>query len=112
MRSFFSRKNSGYATVPPARAQELLATGAVLVDVRDASEWRAGHVPGAHHVPLVRIVADPDALQIDAPVIVMCASGMRSRRAASVLAERGRREVYNLDGGITSWMRAGLPVVK
>jgi rhodanese-related sulfurtransferase len=46
------------------------------------------------------------------PVVVVCASGSRSARAASVLRKSGRADVFCLDGGLSGWQQAGLPVVK
>jgi len=98
-----------YPTVPPARAQELVRQRrAVLLDVREEHEWRAGHAHGARHVPLGVLSARLGELPDDRPVVTMCAHGMRSARAARLLSRAGR-EVYNLRGGMHAWTAAGLP---
>ncbi|MER7672512.1 rhodanese-like domain-containing protein [Kitasatospora sp. NPDC096128] len=96
----------------PDRAHELLRAGtAVLLDVREAAEFAAGHAPGALHLPLIGLVAGvglPPAA-VGRTVLAICRSGHRSQRAAELLAARGV-EVSNVTGGMGAWARAGLPV--
>ncbi len=100
----------GRPKVGPAQAQELLAQGAVLLDVREDAEWQAGHAPRARHIPLSRLPARLRDLPPNRTVITACRSGARSARAAALLAREGR-DVVNLAGGMHAWARAGLPVV-
>ncbi|EYR62354.1 sulfurtransferase [Actinotalea ferrariae CF5-4] len=93
------------------QALDLLAQGAVLVDVREKDEWRSGHAPQARHVPLGRLATDARRLPRDAPVVVMCASGMRSRGAAAQLRAAGYRAT-SLSGGLAAWRTAGGPVTR
>lgn len=93
-------------TVDVARAQELLRAGATLLDVREDHEWRAGHAPAAVHVALGNIDAAPRRLRKDRPVVVVCASGMRSRTAAKQLRGLGF-DATSLSGGMAMWARAG-----
>jgi rhodanese-related sulfurtransferase len=98
---------------PKATAEEarrLQQQGAILLDVRDDAEWRAGHAPGARHIPLGRLTARMKDLPPRRTVITVCRSGHRSARAAALLAREGR-DVVNLTGGMYAWARAGLPVV-
>ncbi len=96
--------------VGPAEASRLLAEGAVLLDVREPAEFRAGHVRGAVHVPLDRVLAGGTSrLPRGAPVITACRGGARSARAAAALRRAGV-EVVNLRGGLLGWHRAGLPL--
>ena len=81
-----------------------------VVDVREASEWEQGHLPGAHHVSKSYIEqqiegAAPDR---DAPVILYCAGGVRSLFAAQTLAEMGYTNVASMSGGFQAWKGAGL----
>ena len=77
--------------------------GAVLLDVRDADEFAAGHIPGAVNLPLssIRDAEDrfPDA---DTPLFVYCLSGARSSKAIAALGEMGYTKLTNL-GGIRAW---------
>ncbi|WP_343242807.1 rhodanese-like domain-containing protein [Streptomyces sp. SID12501] len=97
----------------PAEAHELAgAVGtAVLLDVREAEEWAAGHAIGAVHAPLSALTAGaslPGSAQ-GRPLIAICRSGKRSREAATLLEARGA-EVMDVIGGMRAWAEAGLPV--
>ncbi|WP_327347458.1 rhodanese-like domain-containing protein [Streptomyces europaeiscabiei] len=85
---------------------------AVLLDVREPYEWQAGHAPRAVHLPLSALAAGaglPAAAQAR-PLVVICRSGNRSRRAAELLVARGAQAV-DVIGGMGDWAGAGLPVV-
>ena len=92
------------------QARQLQEQGAILLDVRETPEWRAGHAPGARHIPLSRLPARIGDLPPQRAVITVCRSGHRSAGAAALLARQGR-DVVNLSGGMHAWARAGLPVV-
>ncbi|MGW8374994.1 rhodanese-like domain-containing protein [Streptomyces sp. ODS28] len=100
------------ARLTPAEAHRRAEDGrCVLLDVREASEWGAGHAPGAHHLPLSRLLegaALPPAAE-GRPVVAVCRSGQRSQRAARLLAERGV-EARDMSGGMLAWAEEGLPV--
>jgi rhodanese-related sulfurtransferase len=98
-----------YKTISVAVAKELLASGAALIDVRSAREWRSGRAPQAKHVPLDRLQASTAGIQKTRPVIAMCQSGVRSASAARLLAGDGY-EAYSLRGGMGAWRQAGEPV--
>src|SRR5659263_493073 len=76
-------------TVNATRALELVKDGATLVDVRESSEWKSGHAPRAVHIPLGQIDQGARRLTKSRPVVVVCASGMRSRTAANQLRALG-----------------------
>ncbi|MGZ8474905.1 MAG: MBL fold metallo-hydrolase [Candidatus Limnocylindria bacterium] len=85
--------------------------GIQLLDVRDQKEWDAGHIPGSVHRPYHDIRALPEAIDAEAPVAVICASGQRSAVGASLLQRFGAREVMHVvDGGVPRWQREGWPV--
>ncbi len=88
------------------RAVDLVRGGASLLDVRENSEWKSGYAPGAIHVALGNIDQAPRRLKQGRPVVVMCASGMRSRTAAKHLRGLGF-DAASLSGGIGAWRRAG-----
>jgi len=88
------------------------AGDAVVIDVRNPDEFAAGHVPGARLVPLGELsgrLAELDDLK-SRPVHVICASGGRSARATSVLAQAGFANPINVTGGTRAWIAAGHPV--
>jgi hydroxyacylglutathione hydrolase len=100
------------ARVTPAEAQERAGADAVLVDVREPHEWAEGHAPGAVLAPLSGLAAGeplPEAAQ-GRPVVAICHSGKRSRKAVVLLSARGT-EVVDVIGGMRAWTQAGLPVV-
>lgn len=94
-------------------AQEVDALGpgaATVVDVREASEWEQGHLPGARHVSKSYIEQEIESVAPDrnAPVILYCAGGVRSLFAAQTLAEMGYSDVASMSGGFQAWKGAGL----
>ena len=89
-----------------------IASGAVRVlDVREASEWRDGHIAGALHIPGGSLPRRLDEVPDDRPLAVVCAGGYRSTVAASLLQRAGRDHVINLIGGVTAYAAAGHPLV-
>ncbi|MBL1112797.1 rhodanese-like domain-containing protein [Streptomyces sp. 110] len=104
------RRGPGRLTAEQAH-RRTRAGQAVLLDVRETPEWNAGHAPSALHLPLSRLTAGaalPEAVRGN-PVVTICRSGHRSQQAARLLAERGV-EATDVNGGMTAWARAGLPV--
>ena len=99
------------ATLEPATLAPMLAADAVtLLDVRNRSEWEAGHLPHAHHIPLGHLAARLAEVPRDRPVVVQCQSGARSAIAASHLRRLGRSDVSDLLGGFQRWATEGRPV--
>jgi hydroxyacylglutathione hydrolase len=79
-----------------------------IVDVRELSEWREGHIPGSLHRPYHDLHELPSELDRERPVAAICASGQRSATAASLLSAHGAREVIHVvDGGVPLWGRLG-----
>lgn len=85
------------------------ADAPVLLDVREDDEWRAGHAPGALHVPLQEVPARLAELP-DAPLAVVCRVGARSAQAVAWLAAQGV-DAFNVDGGMQAWEAAGRRLV-
>ena len=93
----------------PRSAAARATTGAILLDVRERAEWRAGHAPGAIHIPYEQVTDRASEIPAGRPIVTYCGGGIRSSLAASLLEASGR-EVANLRGGFTAWRDAGLPV--
>ncbi|MGX1365071.1 rhodanese-related sulfurtransferase [Streptomyces canus] len=85
------------------------ADSALVVDVREADEYTAGHVPGARLMPLRSVPSRSGELPTDRPVYVICASGNRSRSAADWMTSRGI-DAYSVTGGTAAWARDGRPI--
>jgi rhodanese-related sulfurtransferase len=99
------------------RIQEIEATDAdagrdqhVLLDVRNAKEWEAGHAPGAVWVPLAELEGARFSLPINRRIVCVCRVGQRSARATAELVQMGF-EAVNMAGGMKAWAERGLPVV-
>lgn len=98
------------ATTTAIEARQALADGAVLLDVRERDEWRAGHAPQARHVVLNQLEDQLGDLPTDRPIVTVCRSGRRSAIAAKLLTRHGY-QATNLTGGMNAWAAAGMPVV-
>lgn len=87
---------------------------ALVLDVRDDSEYAAGHLPNSKHIPSEKIEERWVELQKfkEKPIVVIYRGGIRSNHASLVLRKNGFAQVFNLMGGIDAWKRASLPVVK
>jgi hydroxyacylglutathione hydrolase len=101
-----------HSIAPEIAAQRLLAGEIKLLDVRSASEWEAGHLPGADHYMLGYLPAQTAALPKDRPIVVYCQLGTRSAIAASILQAHSFDQAETLTGGIDAWAAAQLPVVQ
>ncbi|MEV6217266.1 FAD-dependent oxidoreductase [Nocardia sp. NPDC051833] len=83
---------------------DLVATGAQVVDVRSSEEFAAGSIPGARNIPLDVLRARADEIP-DGPVLVFCQVGQRGNNATRLLTQLGR-DAVNLDGGYRTWRAA------
>lgn len=101
---------SGCPEVSAVDAVSLVDDGALLLDVREADEWQAGHAPQAEHLPMSRIQHEYERLPTDRRIVCVCHVGARSAAVATALRNAGW-DAVNLTGGMDAWARAGLPVV-
>jgi rhodanese-related sulfurtransferase len=98
-------------TISPQRAAELMRSGAILVDIREADEHAREYIPGARHHALTLIDRESPARGGDDVLIFHCRSGARTKGNAPKLAAAAPAcEAYILDGGLDAWKKAGLPV--
>lgn len=81
-----------------------------LLDVREVHEWQQRHIPGTHNIPQSQLATRLAEIPEQADLLVVCQSGMRSRRAAQFLRQARYPRVFNLTGGTAGWHTAGLPV--
>lgn len=106
---------AGVNGVNPVEATLLInREDAHIVDVRETEEFANGHLPDARHIPLSKLADRIGEIEKfkGKPVIVCCASGMRSSRACGQLKKLGFDNVHNLAGGIDAWVGAGYPIKK
>ena len=83
-----------------------------LLDVRTPGEFESQHIAGAYNVPLDLLGEHGHEIRarVADPVILICRSGQRARKAEDALAATGMRNLHILDGGMTAWVAAGRPV--
>ncbi|RIH88773.1 Inner membrane protein YgaP [Calidithermus terrae] len=96
--------------VGPQEAQEMIARGALLIDVRERNEFAEARIPGARLIPLSEFMTRFTEIPQDVPVVMQCRSGRRSAQTTAFLLAQGYRGVVNLGGGILAWNQQGLPV--
>lgn len=111
----FMRRLRGYQEADALSAVQLMNhDNALLVDVREDSEFREGHILDARHIPLGSLRKRLGELENykEKPIIVCCRSGQRSASACGLLRKEGYQNVTNLKGGVMAWQNAGLPLIK
>ena len=97
------------ASTPDELRAEIEGGEVNLVDVRARTEWDNGHIAQAQHFFLGTLLQNAGRLDVGKPLVTQCQSGGRSAIAASILQARGL-EVINMNGGLTAWNEAGLPI--
>jgi len=83
-----------------------------FIDVRTPEEYAGGHAPKAANYQLDKIETELAKLDKNKPVYVICQTGRRSQKAAETLQKAGFKEIYNVKGGTSEWISAGLPTEK
>lgn len=101
-----------FRSVSGAEAQTIINKNddLIVIDVRTPQERNQVRIVGSQLVAIGDVLRGRLILDKDRPVLVICAVGGRSYIAGKALLAMGHQEVYNLDGGIEAWWRAGLPV--
>jgi rhodanese-related sulfurtransferase len=110
----FIMRPAGNGVSPVAATLLINREDAHIVDVREADEFAGGHLPEAKNIPAGKLVERISELEKfkDKPIILCCASGMRSGKASSELKKQGFEKLYNLEGGVDAWVGAGYPIKK
>lgn len=100
--------------IRPGELEELLREhpGIRLLDVRTPGEYETVHIPGAYNVPLDTLDEHAEEIRTNVgdPVVLVCQSGARARRAEEALKDAGMPNLHVLDGGVSGWVAAGNPV--
>jgi rhodanese-related sulfurtransferase len=106
---------SGFKQIGPQEAVMLFNhEDALVLDVREQSEWADGHIAKARHIPLGQLksrIADLEKFK-DKPIVAVCRSGNRSGSACGMLKKAGFENLHNLAGGMIAWDQAGMPKEK
>ena len=110
-----NRGASGAANINATEAVLLLNRSKPLVlDVRDATEFAAGHIQGAKNIPVAELSGRLKEIEKfkDKPVLVHCQKGIRAKTACGILKAQQFTQLNNLQGGLDTWVEAKLPLVK
>ena len=95
---------------------EAIQDADVLLDVREADEYAAGHLPGAVHISRglleFKLSSSPELSSRDLKIVMYCKTSGRAALAACALQEMGYLQVKSIAGGFDAWVAAGKPVVK
>jgi rhodanese-related sulfurtransferase len=107
------RRMRGVSTLDAVSALRLINDrDAVIVDIRDAGDYKEGHIPQARHIPFGALQERLGELAKarDKPIIVYGRTGTASQSACALLKKNGLVDVHSLDGGLPSWLDARLPI--
>jgi rhodanese-related sulfurtransferase len=111
--SFFGNRIRGIKEVDHMGAMQLMNhKSALVLDVREQSEYDSGHILSSKLVPLGKLGSRLGELEKyrERPIIVVCRSGQRSASACALLGKQGFSQAYNLNGGVMAWQKASLPL--
>jgi phage shock protein E len=97
-------------SAPEAKALIARTSRLLIVDVRTPDEFRQAHLRGAKLIPLSELEKRAQEIPKDRPLLVYCAVGARSLKAARFLSSKGYPEVYQISDGLIGWYKNGFPV--
>lgn len=111
---FFGSRASADGAVSPIEAASLLKEkkDLQLIDVRTPAEYESGHLAKAKLIPVQEIESRLGEIDKSKPVLLYCRSGHRSGNALKILQGKGYTQAKHIEGGITAWQAAGLPITK
>jgi rhodanese-related sulfurtransferase len=102
---------NGFRNITVAELQVMVKQGGLrLLDVRTDAEVARGKIPQGDSLPLHLLPLRLSGMDKNATTVFYCQTGGRSAQAAAFAAANGFADVYNLEGGIMAWVRAGLPI--
>lgn len=111
----FNETKGGPKGLSPASATTMINNDdALILDIRTEKEFQTGHITGAMNIPAAKIKDSLNRLEKhkDAPIIVVCKSGVNSGPSAKELTKAGFAKVFKLQGGVSEWQASNLPLVK
>ncbi|MBA3956555.1 MAG: molybdopterin biosynthesis protein MoeB, partial [Acidimicrobiia bacterium] len=108
-RDLLSATKSRIREVDTTEAEDAIAGGATVLDVREPDEYEQGALPGAVHIPRGNLESQIEnrVVDRDTPLVVHCAGGTRSAFAAETLAQLGYTDVVSMAGGFNKWKDEG-----
>ena len=111
---YHESRRAGKTLSPQQVANLMNKENAVLIDLRDSSEFTAGHVIDAINIPHAKFAASVSDLEKyrDKPIVLTCKMGQHSSGAGKTLASKGFSPIYRMSGGMMDWQGQQFPVVK
>ena len=113
--SFFGNRLRGIKDVDLAEALQLINhKNALVLDVREESEYKSGHILNTKWIPLGKLSDRTGELERyrEQNIVVVCRSGNRSASACAMLVKQGFAQAVNLSGGVMAWQKSNLPLEK
>lgn len=102
-------KRGGKLISPSQAVQQINQHQAILIDIRSAESYKAGHIAQARNIPEAELATKTEKIDRTKPIIVICETGRNANRSAAILRKQGFTDVTVLDGGVMAWAQAGLP---
>ena len=113
--SFFGNRLRGIKDVDIVEALQLINhKNALVLDVREESEYKSGHILNAKWIPLGKLSERTGELERyrEQDIVVVCRSGNRSSSASAMLVKKGFARAVNMSGGVMAWQKSNLPLEK
>jgi rhodanese-related sulfurtransferase len=113
--SFVGNRVRGIKDVDHIATTQLINhKNALVLDVREQSEYEAGHILNSKLIPMGKLLERIGELEKyrERPIVAVCRTGQRSASACALLGKQGFGQVYNLSGGVMAWQKASLPLEK
>ncbi len=101
--------------ISPNETREQLDRGAaIVIDVREESDWREEHIKGARHLSrgIIELEIEDEIPELDQPIVCYCGGGSRAALVTESLQKMGYKNVRSIRGGLRAWKEAGLPIEK
>lgn len=107
-------RRTSFASVSPQEAIRLMNQGALVLDIRQITDFKAGHLAGAKHMPSDQILKAGETLKKhkEKPILVYDESGSLGAAAVRQLIEQGFTKAFTLRGGLQAWRAENLPLTK
>jgi rhodanese-related sulfurtransferase len=103
---------SGLTAISTVHAVRLINQGARVIDIREQTQFDAGHIVNSVHIPAAELDQESDKrLKNGKSIILVCDNGSKSSQCIAPMKKSGRENVFSLRGGLTSWRQENLPVV-
>jgi len=110
----YTEMRRGGSTISPLQLSGLVnQKNARVIDLRNLPEYRDGHITGSENVPYSQFASrTAEWVKDGRPVVLVCSLGQVSSMAGRALLKAGHSEVFRLNGGISAWKQAGLPLIR